>query len=121
MAIFKVFRPLEWQTFEQSRVFKGSADDIRDGFIHFSADHQLRGTLAKYYQDEARIIIAWVDNPAWGEQLKWDVSRGGAKFPHLYCDLHMDDVKHHWALSKMPSEAWDLSIIEPICKISFAP
>jgi len=121
MAIFKVFRPKEWQGFKQSGVFKGSADDLRDGFIHFSADDQLVGTLAKYYNNEAQIIIAQVDNADWGEHLKWDVSRGGAKFPHLYCDLHIEDVAQVWELSKQASQAWNLSALETACKITFAP
>ena len=111
MSVFKIFRPNEWQMFENHAVFKGSADDLRDGFIHFSTAEQMAGTLAKYYADEPSIIIAKVDNPAWGDQLIWEVSRGGAKFPHLYTALLMSDVKAHWTLYKDAGQAWDISKI----------
>ena len=111
MSIFKIFRPDEWQSFTESAVFNGSADDARDGFIHFSTYEQMSGTLAKYYADAPSIIIARVDNPDWGAQLKWEVSRGGAKFPHLYTDLHMEDVKEFWQLQKDKPQAWDISEI----------
>ena len=111
MSVFKIFRPDEWHAFKNEAVFKGSADDLRDGFIHFSAAAQMAGTLAKYYANEPSIIIARLDNPAWGDQLKWEVSRGGAKFPHLYTDLHMRDVKDHWRLHKDKAQLWDISNI----------
>ena len=111
MSLFKIFRPNEWHNFEGNAVFKGSVDDLRDGFIHFSAGEQMAGTLAKYYINEPSIIIARVDNPDWGHQLKWEVSRGGAKFPHLYTDLHMDDVKEHWRLDKQKAQPWDIAKI----------
>lgn len=112
MLIFKIFRPEEWQGFSHEGRFNGSADDLRDGFIHFSTAPQLAGTLNKYYNDEMSVIIAAAENDGWGAQLKWEVSRGGASFPHLYTDLYMGDVKKVWTLYKDPAKAWDLSEIE---------
>lgn len=121
MAIFKIFQLGEWQAFKQSDVFKGSPDDLRDGFIHFSTQDQLAGTLTKYYHDKPRIIIAHVDASNWGEALKWEISRGGASFPHLYSALKMADVMQHWEMSKATDEPWDLTEIEAALQISFAP
>ena len=121
MSIFKIFRVDEWRKFSQAQIFTGSTDDVRDGFIHFSTEETLVGTLTKYFKDEAQIIIARVDNPAWGEHLKWEVSRGGAKFPHLYTALYMGDVTGHWELEKAQKTGWDLSVIAEACKITFAP
>jgi len=121
MSVFKVFRPNEWQDFTQHDLFKGSADDLRDGFIHFSTEHNLAGTLAKYYQDKPRIIIALMESKNWGDELKWEISRGGGSFPHLYTSLKMKDVIQHWDMSKDDSSLWDLSNIEAAMDIRFAP
>ena len=61
MAILKIFRTDEWQNFRATGVFSGSADDLRDGFIHFSTEETLAGTLAKYFKDESQIILADVE------------------------------------------------------------
>ncbi|MEP6342018.1 MAG: DUF952 domain-containing protein [Maricaulaceae bacterium] len=125
MSIFKIFRTDEWQDFSQAHIFTGSADDVRDGFIHFSSEETLAGTLAKYFKDDAEIVIAQVDNPKWSDHLRWELSRGGASFPHLYTALYLDDVIGHWTLEKAgeqtSDQAWDLSVIAAACKITFAP
>lgn len=92
MAIFKILRAAEWVSFQADGVFAGSADDRRDGFIHLSTEKQLEGTLAKHFAGEAGLVVVQVgveDDPA----LKWEVSRGGARFPHLYRPLRMADVR----------------------------
>ena len=86
-VIYKIFWAAEWQAAEGSGEFAGSADDIRDGFIHFSTAEQLRGTLEKYFADEEEIILASFEASALGEALRWEISRGGMKFPHLYAAL----------------------------------
>lgn len=121
MAIFKIFQPHEWAQLVQKARFKGSTDDLRDGFIHFSAADQLRGTLEKYYTDYPNIIIAHVESQNWGSRLKWELSRGGASFPHLYTDLLMADVVQYWNLQKEDGALWNLSVIEGDLKITFAP
>jgi uncharacterized protein (DUF952 family) len=91
MAIWKIFRSGEWASFEATGRFEGSADDRRDGFIHLSDDGQLAGTLARHFAGEVGLVLAEVDvadDPA----LRWEVSRGGASFPHLYRALARADV-----------------------------
>jgi uncharacterized protein (DUF952 family) len=91
-TIYKIFRIDEWNLAEREGRFLGSSDDIRDGFIHFSTAEQLRGTLAKYFASESEIVLAAVDANALGNDLKWEVSRGGMLFPHLYASISIDAV-----------------------------
>ncbi len=92
-TIYKIFCASEWSAAQRARQFAGSPDDIRDGFIHFSTAEQLRGTLAKYFMAESEIVLAAIDASALGDGLKWEVSRGGMKFPHLYASLPLDAVR----------------------------
>jgi uncharacterized protein (DUF952 family) len=68
--------------------FPGSADNIRDGFIHLSAAHQLAGTLAKHFAGEDGLVLLALDRERLGPALKWEVSRGD-RFPHLYAPLDL--------------------------------
>ncbi len=90
--IYKIFRKAEWQVAESAGMFFGSPDDLRDGFIHFSASHQVRTTCNRYFSNENNLVLAAVD-PARLDGLKWEVSRGGEKFPHLYGPLKLSAVR----------------------------
>lgn len=101
-AVFKIFRAHEWADFRQSGIFNGSPDDLRDGFIHLSTRAQLAGTLARHFAGDHGLIAAELlldGDPA----LRWELSRGGALFPHLYRPLFMADIGDtgpavpHWA------------------------
>lgn len=91
MVIFKILRGPEWAAFRADGVFAGSADDLRDGFIHLSTDAQLDGTLARHFAGEAGLVVVRVAVEA-DPALKWEVSRGGALFPHLFRPLRPGDV-----------------------------
>jgi uncharacterized protein (DUF952 family) len=91
MAIFKILRADEWAAFEADGMFAGSADDLRDGFIHLSTDDQLVGTLARHFAGEAGLVVVRVAVEA-DPMLRWETSRGGALFPHLYRPLVRGDV-----------------------------
>lgn len=91
MAIFKILRAAEWAAFEAEGLFAGSADDLRDGFIHLSTEDQLAGTLRKHFAGEAGLVVLRVGVEA-DPQLRWEESRGGALFPHLYRPLVRGDV-----------------------------
>jgi uncharacterized protein (DUF952 family) len=90
--IFKVVRRQEWIEAKASGAFSGSPDDARDGFIHFSAAHQLGATLEKHFAGEDGLLLVACDPGALGDALKWEVSRGGDKFPHLYGELALNAV-----------------------------
>lgn len=85
--IFKVVPRDAWQAACDVGVYNGSADDLRDGFIHFSLREQLPGTLAKHYRGQDDLLLVRFDADDLGDALKWEPSRGGALFPHLYAPL----------------------------------
>ena len=72
--------------------FEGSADDVRDGFIHLSARRQVAGTLIKYFAGQRDLVLLAVDPDRLGASLRWEPSRGGELFPHLYGPLNLDHV-----------------------------
>ena len=82
--IFKLMRAAEYAQFAADGVFAGSADDVRDGFIHLSAADQWEATRAKWFADAAGLCLVGVSVAAVADYLRWEVSRGGARFPHLY-------------------------------------
>jgi uncharacterized protein (DUF952 family) len=85
-----VYKILTENAFTEARRkghFLGSADDLRDGFIHLSLADQLEGTLAKHYAGQDGLLLLALDPARLGAELKWEPSRGGALFPHLYAPL----------------------------------
>jgi uncharacterized protein (DUF952 family) len=92
-TIYKICERRLWQAAEADGVFRGSADDGRDGFIHFSAASQLSETAAKHFARQSDLLLIAVDAKRLGLQLKWEPSRGGALFPHLYGSLPLDAVR----------------------------
>jgi uncharacterized protein (DUF952 family) len=81
-----------WRAAEAAGVFKGSAVDERDGFIHFSNAAQARETARLHFRNAADLVLLAVDADALGTALKWEPSRGGALFPHLYGPLACEAV-----------------------------
>ena len=90
--IIKLLRADEWAQFQETRVFAGSADDLRDGYIHISTPKQAPGTLAKWFAGDVGVMALTLDADALGAALKWEESRGGQLFPHLYRPLRLDEV-----------------------------
>ncbi len=86
-VIYHVCEKANWQAARAAGRYAGSADDARDGFIHFSAVAQLRESVAKHRAGQDGLVLLAVDAAALGGALKWEPSRGGALFPHLYGDL----------------------------------
>ena len=85
--IFKICKAAEWVEAERSGVFRGSAIDLSDGYIHFSTAAQVAETAARHFADQADLVLVAVEATTLGEKLKWEPSRGGALFPHLYAAL----------------------------------
>lgn len=110
MLIYKIFTTPEWAKFESQGLYAGSVDDQRDGFIHFSTFDQVSGTLAKHYTTVPGVVIAAVDAQRIAPSLRWEVSRGGDKFPHLYASLEITDVIEHWTLIRSRS-GFDLAAL----------
>lgn len=86
-TIYKICPASAWREAERAGAYRGSLDDLRDGFIHFSTAEQVPGTLAKHFAGQSGLFLIAVEADALGEALKWEPSRGGDLFPHLYGDL----------------------------------
>ena len=86
--VYKVFTETEWKTFQNTGKFNGSADDLRDGFIHLSTKEQLTGVIEKFFPGSRPLYVAEFSDPVLLQQLKWEVSDSGETYPHLY-DLNL--------------------------------
>ena len=92
---FKIFTADQWQQFEADGSFAGAPVDLADGYIHMSTADQLNGTLEKHFAGQDGLVIAEVDLAPLQSLIKWEVSRGGALFPHIYGDLPMTAIIGH--------------------------
>lgn len=91
MLIYKIFRAREWQEFQDKGETRGAPIDLTDGFIHFSTDRQVRVTATKHFAGESDLVLLAID-PETLAGLRWEPSRGGDLFPHLYGTLSMADI-----------------------------
>ena len=91
-VVYKICPAPLWREAEHASVFRGSDDDKRDGFIHFSDAGQVAETAARHFAGQHDLLLVAVDADRLGEALKWEPSRGGALFPHLYGDLDLGAV-----------------------------
>ncbi len=90
--IFHMCRAAEWAEAQVSGRYAGSSQDKADGFIHFSSAAQLPGSAAKHRAGQPGLVLLTVDPDRLGPALKWEPSRGGQLFPHLYGELPIDAV-----------------------------
>lgn len=91
--IYKICPQGLWQDAEAEGVFRGAGIDLQDGYIHFSTDEQARETAAKHFAGQDDLVLVAVEADALGDALRYEVSRGGALFPHLYADLQLAAVR----------------------------
>jgi uncharacterized protein (DUF952 family) len=92
MLIYKIFRRPEWDAMRAAGETLGAPVDLADGYIHFSTAAQLAETAAKWFAQDSDLVLLAVETAPLGADLKWEPSRGGALFPHLYRPLRMGDV-----------------------------
>ena len=97
--VFKVCRDRDWRAAVASGGYSGSAADRQDGFIHLSAAHQLAGTLARHYAGQADLVLIAVSAARLGGALRWEPSRGGDLFPHLYAPLPVAAALQTWPIA----------------------
>ncbi len=95
MMIYKIFRNDEWVKFQAAGETQGAPIDLQDGFIHFSTAHQAAETAAKHFSDAEGLMLLACEADKFGNELKWETSRGGDLFPHLFNILKITDVT--WA------------------------
>jgi uncharacterized protein (DUF952 family) len=91
--IYKICPGSAWREAERQGVYRGSADDARDGFIHFSTAAQVEGTARKHYFGQTGLLLIEVDADALGAALRWERSRNDDLFPHLYGELDLGLVR----------------------------
>ncbi len=92
MQIYKILRPGEWRALMEAGATEGAPIDLADGYIHFSTAGQVAETAAKHFAGETDLLLAAVRSDPLGDALKWEPSRGGALFPHLYRPLRLADL-----------------------------
>ncbi len=85
--IYKIAPRALWREAEAKGAFAGAPVDLADGYIHFSTAAQVRETAAKHFAGQDDLLLIAVEPERLGDALKWEVSRGGALFPHLYAPL----------------------------------
>jgi uncharacterized protein (DUF952 family) len=90
--IYKICPASAWREAERQGVFRGSADDISDGFIHFSTAAQVAETARKHFFGQTGLFLIAVNADALGSALRWERSRNDELFPHLYGELDLGAV-----------------------------
>jgi uncharacterized protein (DUF952 family) len=90
--IYKICSASAWREAERQGVYRGSADDLRDGFIHFSLPSQVAETARKIFFGQTGLFLIEVDADALGDALRWEPSRNDELFPHLYGELDLGAV-----------------------------
>lgn len=97
-TIYKISPRSAWEEATKLGSYRGAPIDVQDGFIHFSAGHQVRETLAKHFSGQSDLLLLAFETSQFGKDLRWEVSRGGDLFPHLYADLPTNAVSKQFSL-----------------------
>ncbi|WP_370230312.1 DUF952 domain-containing protein [Cognatishimia sp.] len=92
MQIYKILRSDEWKDLKSKGESLGAPIDITDGFVHFSTATQAQETARRHFAGEDGLFLLALDGEKLGDALKWEPSRGGDLFPHLYAPLRLADV-----------------------------
>jgi uncharacterized protein (DUF952 family) len=103
--IYKILPRAEWAAAQAKGVFDGSAVDLADGFIHFSTATQAAETARRHFAGRADLVVLEVEADDLAADLRWEPSRGGDLFPHLYASLAVASVR---AVTEAPLGADDL-------------
>lgn len=93
MLIYKIFRADEWADLQARGETAGAPIDVADGYVHFSTAAQAGETAAKHFAGVSGLVLLTLEADDLGAALKWEPSRGGALFPHLYRPLRLSDVQ----------------------------
>ena len=111
--IYKILSKAEWRAAPAAGVFRGSAVDLNDGYIHFSSAAQAPETAAKHFSGRHDLMLFAVEAENLGSQLHWETSRGGERFPHLYAELPLSAVVWVRPLPLGADGRYDFGILAP--------
>ena len=111
--IYKICSASAWREAERQGVYRGSADDIRDGFIHFSTASQVAETARKHFFGQTGLFLIEVDADALGDVLRWEPSRNEELFPHLYGELDLGAVTTVFDLRARADGSHDIPELAP--------
>ncbi len=92
MMMYKIFRADEWAELQQNGTTLGAPIDLSDGYIHFSTAEHVAETARRHFAGEEDLMLLALDSKAMGPALRWEPSRGGALFPHLFRALALSEV-----------------------------
>ncbi|MES2197332.1 MAG: DUF952 domain-containing protein [Pseudomonadota bacterium] len=111
--IYKICPASAWREAERQGVYRGSADDARDGFIHFSSPTQVAETARKHFAGQTGLFLIAVDADALGDALRFEPSRNDELFPHLYGELDLGAVTGVHELHARSDGFHDIPELEP--------
>jgi uncharacterized protein (DUF952 family) len=111
--IYKICPASAWREAEQQAVYRGSADDTRDGFVHFSTASQVAETAKKHFFGQTGLLLIAVDADALGDALRWERSRNDELFPHLYGELDLGAVAGVLDMRARSDGSHDIPELEP--------
>ena len=112
-TIYKISPASAWREAERQGVYRGSADDARDGFIHFSTAAQVTATARKHFAGQAGLFLIAVDADALGDALRWEPSRNEELFPHLYGELDLGAVTGVFDMRARSDGTHDIPELKP--------
>ena len=95
--VYKVCTKSKWQEIKKKGQLTGSKKDLEDGYIHFSGDDQIAGTLKKFYQNQKDLILLKIDTLKL-DHLVWEQASDGNMFPHLYSALDISSVSNEYEI-----------------------
>lgn len=111
--IYKIALGDEWRAAQASGRFDGAPVDLADGFIHFSTAEQARETAEKHFAGRDGLVLVAIESAKLGGDLKWEPSRGGELFPHLYRPFLLTEVLWARQLPMRPDGAHDFGGLLP--------
>lgn len=111
--IYKICPAPAWREAERQGVYRGSADDSRDGFIHFSTAAQVAETARKHFAGQTGLFLIAVDAESLGDALRWEPSRNDELFPHLYGELDLGAVIDVFDLRARSDGSHDIPELTP--------
>ena len=111
--VYKICPAPLWLEAERIGEFQGSEADRRDGFIHFSTAEQVSETAAKHFAGQSDLVLVSIDTSKLGNRLKWEPSRGGVLFPHLYGSLDLIAVTRTEPMPLRPDGGHDFPPLQP--------